>query len=219
MKIKDLSRVDLPREKFEKYGPDKLHDFELLAILLGSGIKDLNVLELSKKVIKIISKIGATNTNLTELRKIRGLGKAKAISILSAIEFARRIDGAETSQILTPEVIWNMCSTIHDSKREHFIVFYLNTQKRLIEQRTISIGTLESSLVHPREVFEPAISLHAAGIILVHNHPSGNLEPSAEDCEVTKRLAESGKILGIELVDHLIIGRSWFLSFKQKLLL
>lgn len=216
MKIKDLEKVDRPREKLEKYGPNKLANAELLAVLLGSGIKGMNVVELSKKIIKSIDKAGVDNIKLQDLLQQKGLGRAKALQIIAALEFGKRINTRNNIEILTPEDVWKLCSDFSGSKKEHFAAFYLDTQNRSIERQIISIGTLNASLVHPREVFEPAIGLHAAGIIVVHNHPSGNADPSQDDLAITKRLAEAGKIMGIELMDHIILTANKFVSLKNK---
>jgi DNA repair protein RadC len=219
MKIKDLQRVDLPREKLAKYGSEKLKDYELLALLLGSGIKGLNVLELSKKILVIIKKIGIKKITLEDLIEIKGLGKAKASQVFAMLELGKRLNNENKPEILSANDVWNFCSDIRGLQREHFVAFYLDTQNCLIERQTISIGTLNSSLVHPREVFEPALSFHAASIIVAHNHPSGDIEPSLDDKEVTKRLVQAGKIIGIDIVDHIILGKSSYLSFQQKGLL
>ncbi|MES2060021.1 MAG: DNA repair protein RadC [Patescibacteria group bacterium] len=211
MKLKDLSRIELPREKLEKYGSQKLKDHEILAILLGSGIKGLNVLELSKKILKVIDKKEARKIELEDLIAVKGLGKAKATLILAALAFGTRMS-AERREILSPKDVWNFCADIRDSKREHFVAFYLDTQNNVIERRIISIGTLNTSLVHPREVFEPAVSLSASIVIVAHNHPSGELSPSLEDKQVTLRLKEAGELLGIELADHIILTKDSFKS-------
>ena len=218
MKLKELSKIELPREKFEKYGAKKLKDYEILAILLGSGIKDLNVLELSKKILKVINKIGPKKISLSDLLEIKGLGRAKATLILSALEFGTRLN-SERHEIMSPQDIWNFCVDIRDSKREHFVAFYLDTQNCLIERQIVSIGTLNTSLVHPREVFEPGLVLHSSAVIVAHNHPSGSLEPSTEDKEVTARLVEAGHLLGVELADHIILSKTDYFSFHQKNLL
>ena len=216
MKIKDLEKVDRPREKLEKYGTDKLSDTELLAILLGSGIKGLNVIELSRRIVKLITKNGANKIKLETLLEEKGLGKAKAMQVIAALVFGKRLIAEIKQEILSPEDVWKLCGDIRNSKKEHFVAFYLDTQNKLIERQIISIGTLNASLVHPREVFEPAVALHAASVIITHNHPSGDLDPSDEDAAVTKRLVEAGKILGIELIDHIIVTMAGFLSFKEK---
>lgn len=216
MKIKDLAKVDRPREKLEKYGPEKLATAELLAVLLGSGIKGLNVVELSRKIVKLIAKNGTEKIKLEDLLKEKGLGKAKALQIIAALEFGKRMYPDKKPEILTPEDVWKLCGDFRGSKKEHFAAFYLDTQNKLIERQIISIGTLNASLVHPREVFEPAIALHAASVIVCHNHPSGDADPSSDDLAITKRLAEAGKILGIGLTDHIISTANEFVSFKNK---
>lgn len=214
MKIKDLSKVDMPREKLQKYGTDKLADHELLAIVLGSGIEGTNVLELSKKILKLINRVGKEKITFDELCAIKGLGKTKASQVIATLALGKRFT-REAPEVLSAEDVWRLCVDIRGSKREHFLAFYFDTQHRLIERHIISIGTLNSSLVHPREVFEPAVTLHAASLILVHNHPSGDLEPSTEDREVTQRLMAAGELLGIQLLDHVIISAAGFLSFQQ----
>jgi DNA repair protein RadC len=216
MKIKDLAKVDRPREKLEKYGSDKLTNPELLAVLLGSGIKGLNVIELSKKIVKMIERTGADKISLENLLKEKGLGKAKALQVIAALEFGKRLNSGQKPEILSAEDVWKLSTDIRNSKKEHFLAFYLDAQNKLIERQIISIGTLNASLVHPREVFEPAITLHAASIIVAHNHPSGDIKPSDDDLAITKRLIEAGKILGIELVDHIIFSESGFLSLRDK---
>lgn len=215
-KIKDLPKVELPREKLAKYGTEKLLDKELLAIILGSGIEGLNVLELSQKILLKIRKVGIDKINLEGLLKIKGLGDAKASQIIACLELGRRLNQKEKPEILSPKDIWNLCADIRESKKEHLVAFYLDTQERLIERQIISVGTLTASLVHPREVFEPAVRLSAASVIVAHNHPSGSLEPSTEDKKVTERLVEAGEILGIELVDHVILSKKAYMSLKSE---
>lgn len=214
MKLKSLAKVDLPREKLQKYGVNKLQDHELLALLLGSGIKDVNVLQLSKKILTIVAKMGTDKITLEQLLEIKGLGQAKASQIIAVIELGRRLHTNRNPEVLSAQDIWNLCADFRESKKEHFVAFYLDTQSRLIERQIISIGTLNTSLVHPREVFEPAIKLSVASIIVAHNHPSGLLEPSKEDKQVTERLKQSGELLGIEIVDHIILSKSGYKSLK-----
>lgn len=216
MKLKDLQKIEFPREKLEKYGVRKLANHELLAILLGSGIKNLNVLELSKKILKVINKAGIEKISLSNLLEVKGLGKAKAAQIIAVLELGKRLNTEHKPEILSSHDIWKFCADIRESKKEHFVAFYLDTQSFLIERQVISIGTLTSSLVHPREVFEPAIKLSAASIIVAHNHPSGRLEPSQADLVVTKRLKEAGNILGILLEDHIILDKKSSLSLKAE---
>ena len=218
MKIKSLPKIDLPREKLRKYGVRRLADHELLAILLGSGIEGTNVLELSKKILKTISKIGREKITLDDLLIIKGLGEAKASQIIAVLGLADRLS-RNKPEILTPEDVWKFCADFRESKKEHFAVFYIDTQSQLIERQIISIGILDSTLVHPREVFEPAIKLFASSIIIAHNHPSNLTEPSEQDREVTTRLSEASKLLGIVVSDHVIVTRDDFLSFREKRLL
>ncbi|MDD2766455.1 MAG: DNA repair protein RadC [Candidatus Moranbacteria bacterium] len=213
-KIKDLPKVDLPREKLARYGTEKLADYELLAILLGSGTKGLNVLQLSKRILKMLIRDGAEKITFEELLKTRGLGKAKASQIIAVIELGKRLQSNRNQEILSPEDVWKSCMDFRDSKKEHFVAFYLDTQNRLIERQIISIGTLNASLVHPREVFEPAVALHSASIIIAHNHPSGDLEPSPEDVEMTKKLVHAGKILDMPIFDHVIVTKDIYQSMK-----
>jgi len=216
MKIKDLPKFDRPREKLEKYGVKKLTEFELLAILLGSGIEGLNVIQLSKKILDTIQKIGIKKITLEDLLKTKGLGKAKASQILATVELGQRLQTDKRRRILSAEDVWNSCTDIRDSKKENFVAFYIDTQNCLIERQIISIGTLDASLVHPREVFEPSVRLSASSVILAHNHPSGNCDPSQDDIGITKRLTEAGKILGMEIADHVIVAKDKFLSFKEQ---
>lgn len=216
-KMKDVPKIERPREKMEKYGPEKLKDEELLAILLGSGTKGLNVLQLSKRILKKIHIVGREKITLGILLEERGLGKAKAAQILALLALGQRLGSEDRSEILSSADIWKRCEDIRESKREHFLAFYLDTQGRVIERQIISIGTLTASLVHPREVFEPAVALHAASIVVAHNHPSGETGPSPTDIALTKRLAEAGKILGIPLDDHVIVSKKTYTSLKNHL--
>jgi DNA repair protein RadC len=204
-------KIDRPREKLEKYGPDKLSDSELLAILLRTGTKGMNVVEMSKKILKKFSGVGLASASFAELKSTFGLGAAKACEVIACFELGRRLlKDKKTTLLLSPEEVWAELKDIRDHKKEHFVVFYLDTRNQTIKRETISIGTLNSSLVHPREVFEPAIKHSAAQVLIAHNHPSGSTDPSQEDIEVTKRLVEAGKLLGIEVVDHVIVAKNGF---------
>jgi len=206
MKLTELKKTELPREKMEKYGAGRLRNFELIAIIIGSGIKGCNVLELARKIEKLITQKSANNVTLEDLRKIRGLGKAKAIQILAVISLADRFRSESSIELLSVKDVWNLCADFRSSKKEHIVAFYLDTQQKLIERRIVSVGTLDTSLLHPREVFESALQLSAAGVILAHNHPSGSLEPSDEDIAITKRISDAGDLLGITLVNHIIVS-------------
>lgn len=220
MKIKELPKIERPREKLEKYGPGKLSSSELLAILLRTGGKGVNVVEMSAKILKKFSGVGLATASFTELKKTFGLGPAKACEIVACFEMGRRLlQNKKEALILSPQEVWQELKDIRDHKKEHFVIFYLDTRNQEIKRETISVGTLNANLVHPREVFEPAIKHNAAHILVAHNHPSGNTEPSAEDIEVTKRLVEAGKLLGIEVLDHVIVSQAGFASFKEQGLL
>ena len=211
MKIKDLSRIDLPREKLAKYGPSKLKEYELMSVLLGSGVKGKNILEISKKVIQVIDSCGVDSVTVDELRSITGLGLVKSLQIISVIELGKRFL-KQKPEIFSIEDVWKLSADFRSSAKEHFVVFYLDAQNRLIERQIISIGTLTQSLVHPREVFEPAVALRAAGIVVAHNHPSGNMQPSSADIAVTENLARAGGILGIEMHMHIIVTKSGYVK-------
>jgi len=219
-KIKDLPKVERPREKLMQYGPEKLSNSELLAILLRSGKKGENVIELANKILKRFSKDELPNLTFNDLKDYSGVGPAKACEIIACFELGKRLLKDKKAEIyLKPKEIWEELKDLRDHKKEHFVIFYLDSRNQEIKREIISVGSLNANLVHPREVFEPAVRHLAAQIILAHNHPSGDPEPSEDDLEITKRLTESGKILGIEVVDHIIITKTGFISFKEKKLI
>lgn len=219
-KIKDLPKIDRPREKLEKYGPEKLSNSELLAILLRSGQKGINVVELAKRILNKFSSDGLSKANIKELKSTFGLGSAKACEIVACFELGRRLlRDKKTSLIISPEDVWRELKDLRDLKKEHFVVFFLDARNQEIKREIISIGSLNANLVHPREVFEPAIKNSAAQVLLAHNHPSGDTEPSEDDLLITKKLVESGKILGIEVIDHIIVTKDKFFSFKERSLI
>src|SRR3989344_8291953 len=207
-KLKDISRMDMPREKMEKYGPGRLSDFELLAILLRTGTKDLNVLQLSQKILQKFKKESFIDVSINDLRGIYGLGLAKACEIVACFELGRRmLKNKKFAILLSSEDVWNRMEDIRGSKKEHFVVFYLDSRNQEIQREIISVGTLNESLVHPREVFENAIKNNAASIVIAHNHPSGDLEPSQADIQITKKLVHAGKILDIQVLSHVIVTK------------
>lgn len=216
MKLKEVPAVDRPREKLSKYGPNKLSNTELLAILLGSGVKGTNVVELSNKILKKFNSGKLSEASYEDLKNTFGLGPAKACLLVASFELGRRfLKDKKHDLLLSPQSVWENLKDLRDHKKEHFVVFYLDTRNQEIKREIISVGTLNASLIHPREVFEPAIAHSAAQIIVAHNHPSGDPEPSEEDLLVTKRLVEAGKILGIELLDHVIVGKDKWTSIKE----
>jgi DNA (cytosine-5)-methyltransferase 1 len=209
-KIKDIPKFDRPREKFLEKGSDALTDSELLAILLGSGIKGTNVKVLSQKIIK---KFGDNllNASVDDLMQISGIGQAKALQISSALALTRRIFDKQNSLdnlILSAQDAVALVSDLKDKKQEHLVCLYLNARNALIKKETISIGTLDKSIIHPREIFAPGLEMHAAGVILVHNHPSGDSSPSEQDKQVAKRIIEAGQLMGVNVVDFLIVAKN-----------
>ena len=220
MSIKNLHKIEMPRERLVRYGPGKLKDEELLAIILRTGPRGQNVLELAKKILREYRGAKLASAGITELKKIKGLGTAKACEIVAMFELGRRLlKDKPAALILSPREVWEQCQDIRASKKEHFVVFFLDTQNQEIKREIISIGTLNASLIHPREVFEPAVKNLASHVILAHNHPSGSLEPSDEDLAVTKRLCDIGRLLGIDVLDHVIVTPAGHRSFKEQNLL
>ncbi len=216
--INELYKEDKPREKLFKKGAQSLKEYELLAVLLGSGVQGKDVLKLSKEVIALFeSSFNELSVNL--LADIHGLGAAKAAQIISAIELSRRYLIKQNSKVSSAECVHEALKEYGSKKQEYFLAMTLDGASHIIETRVISIGTLNQSLVHPREVFADAISDRAAGIIIAHNHPSGQLIASHEDKLVTKRLKEVGQLMGIELLDHVILTREGYLSFREEGLL
>lgn len=216
MRILSLPKYDQPRIKLRTKGAHYLTDAELLAIIIGTGTKNRNALRVASEILRHIPINQFHEKSVQQLQKISGLGEAKLASILACIELARRINQQKpVSPLLSPKDIFSSLSAIRGQKKEHFIAFYLDVRNQCIQQEIISIGTLNASLVHPREVFEPAVRLLAAQIILAHNHPSGAAEPSQEDIALTKRMQSVGIILGIHIIDHVIVtSNSWY-SFKE----
>lgn len=210
--VKELPLDDRPREKLLLRGAQSLSDAELVAILLRTGKKGKNVLEIAREIISnegILAML-ATRT-VDSLQKIDGIGKDKAATLVAAFEFSRRILSQSkwfsNRKITSPQDIADIFIPIlRDDIKEKFIVVCLNSANKIIKHETISIGNLNSSVVHPREVFKVAIDCSSASIILIHNHPSGNPEPSNEDLRITKKIVESGKIIDIPVFDHLIIA-------------
>jgi len=220
MRIQDMPRVERPREKLIQYGSGRLSNSELLALLLRSGKKGENVISLANNVLKKYKAENLPNLTYEELKNFPGLGPAKACEIIACFELGKRLlKGKIAGLYLKPEDIWKELKDIRDYKKEHFVIFFLDSRNQEIKREIISIGSLNTNLVHPREVFEPAVKNLAAQVILAHNHPSGDPEPSEDDLELNKRLVEAGKILGIEVIDHIIITKDSFLSFKEKGLL
>jgi DNA repair protein RadC len=221
-RIKDLPKDERPREKLVKKGANALKLEELLAILLRTGTKTKNVLKLAEDIVSKYNKNRLKNITFEELRNIYGVGPTKAVQILAAIELGKRLFKPKEEKeiyIHSPKDVLKETSHLKENKKENFVVLYLDARNKLILKETVSIGTINASLIHPREVFEPAIRELAVQIILVHNHPSGDPEPSEDDLETTKRIVEAGKIMGIDVLDHVIITKNKIFSFKEKKLI
>lgn len=206
--MKDRAKSDRPREKLQTKGPAALSDFELLQALIGSGNAQADVSKIARDTLKLLKTSGA-DVSYEQLQKITGLGAAKITEILAALEISKRyLIKSDQPIIDTPEKAAEQLTDIRDKRQEYFVCLTLDGANRLIAKRTITIGTLTSSLVHPREVFADAISDRAASIIVAHNHPSGSLNPSQADKEITERLNSASIVLGIKLNDHIIVTKS-----------
>lgn len=220
-RLKDLPAELLPRERLYALGPEVLSNREVLAILLRTGVKGENVLDLAERLLADSGGLsGLARLTVHELAQLHGLGKAKASGLKAALELGRRLvssDPASRPVINSPQDVAHLVmEEMRHFDREHFRVVTLNTKNHVLGISPISVGSLNSSLVHPRECFKEAIRRNSNAIILLHNHPSGDPTPSREDIEVTKRLADGGKILGIEVLDHVIIGDNRYISLKER---
>ena len=207
-KLKDIPQIDRPRERFLEKGPDALSKSELLAILLGSGIKGKNVKQLSEQIIRKFSN-KFLDITVDDLLEIPGIGKAKALQIVSALALIKRFYeelGPKDNIVLSAQDAVSLTSEIRDKKKEYLVCLYLNARNALLKKEVISIGTLDKSLLHPREIFGPAVELRAAGVVLLHNHPSGDVEPSKQDIEVINKILEAGKIMGVNVIDFIIVS-------------
>lgn len=220
--VHDLPLSERPRERLLRLGSEALSAPEILALILGRGIKGESVMVTSQKLLSRFGNLkGIANASVEELTQTRGIGPAKAAQIKAALELSKRLeaDADENPQpmLKSPEdVAVVVRSQLKGKKKEHFLVLCLDTRNRLINCKPVSIGSLDTSIVHPREVFKEAISSCAASVIFAHNHPSGDPEPSKEDVELTKRLAKAGEIIGIDVLDHIIVCDKSYLSLKAK---
>lgn len=219
--IKNLSPEDRPRERLERYGAENLSNLELLAILLRVGTAKLSVLHLAEMLLARFNNLTTlSRASITELSEIRGMGLSKAVQLLAAFELGRRLQIAEASDfpaVSSPQEVAKMIiPRLRFLEQEHFLSIHLNTKNKVLAIETITMGTLDSSLAHPREVFKSAIRRSCAAIILAHNHPSGDPRPSKEDLNLTRRLKEAGDLLGISVLDHIIIGDGKYTSLKEE---
>ena len=219
--VRDLPKPERPRERLKQFGPEALSAQELLALIIGRGVSKKSVMTIAQELLVKFCNIKAiSQATIEELSQIKGIGFAKAAQIKACFELGKRQDlepELKDFDIKDPEsVIKAIRASIRDKAKEHFKLILLNTRNKIIGISTISIGTLNTSLVHPREVFKEAILHNAMSVVLAHNHPSGDPEPSEDDLTITRRLVEAGKILGVEVIDHIIISKNGFFSFKDK---
>jgi len=219
--VRDLPRQERPRERLQKFGPEALSAQELLALVIGRGIPKKSVMNIAQELLAKFGNIKAiSQATIEELSQIKGIGLAKAAQIKACFELGKREELEPeliNFDIKNPEtVVKAIRAGIKDKAKEHFKLILLNPRNKIIGISTVSVGTLNASLVHPREVFKDAIVHSAASVVLAHNHPSGDPEPSEDDLTITKRLTEAGKILGVEVIDHIIVGKNGFFSFKEK---
>lgn len=221
MMIRDVNIADRPRERLLRQGAKSLSNQELLAILLRTGTKEESVLVLANRVLSTFERLHhLKHATIEEMVAIKGIGEVKAIQILAAIELGRRLSQKQNDDKYTvrspQDAAAYLMPDMTSLSQEHFVVLFLDVKNQIIHKKTIFIGGLNASIVHPREIFREAVKRSAASIICAHNHPSGVPTPSPEDIEVTKRIQEAGFIIGIELLDHVIIGDHQFISLKEK---
>lgn len=221
MKVKEMPSSFQPRERMLKFGVENLSDIDLLSIILRTGTKDFNVKEVASSIITSVGGLNnLSDVGIRELSKIKGVGNIKAITILSAIELGKRVINKE----IEINMVLNTSSSIHEAFKSYFLninqekvlAIFLDAKKRLISYKFIFIGTLDRSIIHPREIFNEAIKEHASSLVIMHNHPSNDLSPSKEDISVTNKIKECGDIIGIPLVDHLITNGREYYSFYDK---
>ncbi len=219
--IRDVHTADRPRERLVNQGATSLSNQELIAIMLRTGTKQESVLHLANRVLNHFEQIQQLkDASIEELTSINGIGQAKAVQLLAAVELGRRLSSKQTDAKFTirspKDAASFLMADMTSLKQEHFVVLFLNIKNQVLHRQTIFVGSLNASIVHPREIFREAVRRSAASIVCAHNHPSGNPAPSPEDIAVTKRLMEAGSIVGIELLDHIIIGDHQFISLNEK---
>jgi DNA repair protein RadC len=222
--IHDLPTEERPRERLKKFGPRALSGPELLALVIGRGVAGKSALIIAQDLLRRFKNIrGISEATVDELSGVGGIGLAKAAQLKASFELGRRqdvVDEPSRYELTSPQnVVKSVRASIEDKAKEHFKLVLLNVRNSILDISTISVGTVNASLVHPREVFKKAIAHGASSVVLAHNHPSGNAEPSEDDVKLTRRLVEAGKLLGIEVLDHVIITATGYTSFKESGLL
>lgn len=221
-RIKDIPKEERPRERFIKYGVSSLSNEELIAIILKTGTKNISVKDLSRKILNEIKDISnLKDMTYNKLIKIKGIGTVKAIEILASLELGRRVYYRNVKQKIklnnTTLVFEHFKNLFIDETQENFYALYLNTKTELISYKLLFKGTINTSVVHPREIFKYAFLESASSIIVIHNHPSNNTTPSKEDIELTNKLFEIGNIMAIPVIDHIIIGIDNYYSFYENM--
>jgi DNA repair protein RadC len=217
----DMPATERPRERLLRSGVHVLSTAELIALLIGTGSRGESALALAERVlVSTGGLLDLMDVDPSELTKIHGVGKVKAIAILAAVELGRRVQSSQVGdlrKITSPDdVAAYLMERLRFLRKEHFIAIHLNTKHQILGEEIVSIGSLNASIVHPREIFKTALKRSAAAIICAHNHPSGDPTPSEEDVEVTRRLVSAGKILGVEVLDHIVIGDKRFISLRER---
>ncbi|UUZ89453.1 DNA repair protein RadC [Paenibacillus sp. P25] len=218
--LRDVPSDERPRERMMQYGATALSNAELLAVLLRTGTYRESAVSLGQRLLRESRGLRSlADMSLQQLTEIKGIGEAKALQIQAGIELGRRMARSSLSDTVTIRSPQDVASLLTEELRylqkEHFVCLFLNTKNHVIGQETLSMGSLNASIVHPREVFRAAIKRSGASIVCAHNHPSGDPTPSPEDIELTRRLAEAGGIIGIEVLDHIVIGDRGFVSLKE----
>lgn len=216
--VKQLAKVLRPRERLIKKGATVLSDEELIAILLGTGSTQMGVLEMAKFLIDNAPEDNLTKYDYYSLTSIKGISQSKATTILASLELGKRLyhkNSDHVESIETPEEVFAKSKDLIASKKELFKVFYLNVKSEIIAEEIVAMGSIDAVSIHPREIFEPALRHNSFCVIIVHNHPSGKSDPSDEDLRLTKRIIAAGKLIGIEVVDHVIVSRGGFCSLRE----
>ena len=216
--IKEMNDDERPRERFKKYGVEALSNTELLSILMRCGTKSKSVMELSNDLLKLFNINDFSNINYNVLKDIKGIGEVKAMTLISAIEFGKRVLNKVdlNKQIRCSNDVYELVkSDLENQLQEKLLVIFLNTRKYVIDKKVIFIGTVNSSVVHARDVFREAVKCNAVSLILVHNHPAGSIKPSYQDMEMTNKFISIGKLMDIDVIDHLIIGKNNYYSFLE----
>ncbi|HII91440.1 MAG TPA: JAB domain-containing protein [Methanosarcina sp.] len=220
VRIQDIPKEERPRERLIRNGPESLSNAELLGIILRTGSREENVVNLCSRILTEYSIKQLSLANVSRLMQVHGVGKAKAAQIAAVFELARRLETfveEPKRKVCSPKDVYTlMYPKMREQKKEKFITLCLDTKNQILKEEIISIGSLNASIVHPREVFKSALMESSASVIMVHNHPSGDPSPSREDIMVTEKMVEGGKLLGIDVLDHIIIGEGRYVSLKDE---